>query len=121
MGTVARVVSWSGRILAIGIFAVWGAFFVEHLEWFVHPTKGLPPAWVWLLQLVHLALLAGLLALIRWEVAGSLLTIAATLVFFVAAARGKFPLFFGVTVLPAVLVLLGRLLRLRAAAPPSIP
>lgn len=120
MGTVARAVSWSGRILAIGLFAVWGAFFVDHLEWFMHPAKGLPPAWVWLVQLVHFALLAGLLALIRWEVAGSMLTFAAALVFFAAAAGGNFPLFFGVTVLPAALVLLGRSLQLRAAASPRI-
>src|SRR5262245_8030435 len=103
MGTLAAVASWSGRLLAVGLVAFWGAFFVEHLEWFVHPGQGLPPVRVWLLQLVHLVLLAGLLMLIRWEIPGSILTVAAALVFFAAAAGPRFPLFFGVTILPVVL------------------
>ena len=75
-----------GRVLAIGFLAVWGAFFVEHLGWFLHPGQGFPPARVWLLQLVHLAQLAGLLMLIRWEIPGSVLKIAAAPVFFAAVA-----------------------------------
>src|SRR5262249_46020909 len=114
MGTLAAVASWSGRLLAIGLVAVWGAFFVDHLEWFVHPSRGFPPARVWLLQLVHLVLLAGLLMLIRWQIPGSVLTVAAALVFFAAAAGPRFLLFFGVTTLPVALILLGRVLQFRS-------
>ena len=116
MRTLAAVATWSGRALALGFFALWGAFFVEHLSWFLHPGQGLPPAWVWLLQLVHLAMLAGLLVLLRWEILGSVVTILAALVFFAAVAGPRFPLFFGVTIVPVVLVVLGRLLDVRAAA-----
>jgi hypothetical protein len=111
---------WSGRILAIGLLAFWGAFFVEHLGWFVRPGEGLPPARVWWLQLTHLAVLAGLLMLFRWEVPGGLLTVVAALIFFAAVAGPRFPLFFGATVLPVALVLLGRLLQLRSASVPPI-
>jgi hypothetical protein len=108
MKILASFALWSGRALAVGLFAVWGAFFLDHLEWFLHPGRGLPPVSVWLLQLVHLGLLAGLLMLLFWEIPGGLVTIVAALVFFVAAAGPRFPLFFGVTILPVALVLLGR-------------
>lgn len=117
MNTLAAIASWSGRILALCFAALWGAFFIEHLGWFLHPGEGLPPARVWLLQLAHLALLTGLLMLLRWEIPGSILTIVSALVFFASVAGPRFPLFFGVTVLPAALVLLGRVLQLRAASP----
>jgi hypothetical protein len=47
-------------------------------------------------------------------------TIAAALVFFAAVAGRRFPLFFGVTTLPVALVLIGRLLQLRAASSPPV-
>ena len=118
MRTIAFLASWSGRVLAVVLFAFWGAFFVHHLAWFLHPGQGLPPARVWLLQLVHLVLLAGLLTLLRWEIPGGLLTIAAALVFFAAVAGRNFLLFFGVTILPVLLILLGRLLQGQAATNP---
>jgi hypothetical protein len=125
MKTLATVALWSGRVLAIGCFAFWGAFFVEHLgEWFLHPARGLPPPRVWLLQLAHAVMLAGLLVLLRWEIPGGLLTIAAALVFFGGVAGRNLPLFFGftgVTILPVVLVALGRLLLHRAISSPATP
>ena len=75
----------------------------------------MPPTHVWLLQLAHLLLLVDLLVLLRWEVPGSALTIATALVYFAAVAGPRFPLFFGLTIVPVVLILLGRSLRLRAA------
>ena len=70
------IVCWTGRVLALGLFLFWGAFFVEHLkEWFLHPANGFPPVWVWLAQLAHLAFLIGLIALWRWPVSGSVLSI----------------------------------------------
>jgi hypothetical protein len=125
MKTLATVALWSGRALAVGCFFVWGAFFVEHLgEWFVHPAQGLPPPRVWLLQLAHAAMLAGLLAMLRWEVPGGLLTVAAALVFFGGVAGRNLPLFLGfagVTILPVVLVGLGRWLLDRAISTPATP
>jgi hypothetical protein len=118
MRILAVVALWSGRALAVGLFAVWGAFFLEHLEWFLHPGRGLPPVSVWLLQLVHFGLLAGLLMLLFWEIPGGLLTIAAALAFFAAVAGPRFPLFFGVTILPVALVLLGRWLLHRVVSSP---
>ncbi len=118
MGTLAAVATWSGRILAAALLAMWGAFFVEHLDWFLHPSRGFPPARVWMLQLVHLAMLAGLLGLVRWEISGGIVTVIAALIFFAVAAGPRFPLFFGVTILPVGLIWLGRLLRSRAASVP---
>ena len=77
------IVCWTGRVLALGLFLFWGAFFVEHLQqWFLHPVKGFPPVWVWLGQLAHLAILIGLIGLWRWPVTGSILTILGSLSFF---------------------------------------
>ncbi len=100
------VLRWTARLLAAGLFLFWGGFFVAHLvEWFVKPFPATPPAFVWLGQVAHLLILLGLLALWRWEVAGSVLVVAAALVFFADKAGANFPLFFGVTALPAVLLL----------------
>jgi len=98
---------WTGRILATLLFLFWGSFFVEHLiEWFVKPFPATPPTFVWLGQAGHLLMLLGLLALWRWEVAGSLLVILTSLAFFACAAGANFPLCFGVTALPAAPLLL---------------
>jgi len=108
--TLITLLYWSARVLAVMVFLFWGAFFLEHLSWFLRPVAEWPPARVWLLQLAHLAMLIGLLVLLRWELAGSALTIVAALVFFVEVAGSRFPLFFAVTSLPAVLALLARVL-----------
>ena len=109
------VVCWTARILALALFFLWGAFFVEHLrEWFMHPAQGFPPVWVWLAQLAHLAVLVGLIALWRWQLAGSLITIVAATLFFggLAISTGiaghrYLPLlaFLTITIIPAVLTL----------------
>jgi len=108
--TLIALLHWSARGLAVMVFLFWGAFFLEHLSWFFKPLAQWPPAQVWLLQLAHLAMLIGLLVLLRWELVGSALTIVAALVFFVSVAGSRFPLFFAVTSLPAVLALLARAL-----------
>jgi hypothetical protein len=110
-----RIVCWTARILALGLFMLWGAFFLEHVkEWFMHPLQESPPIWVWLAQLAHLAILVGLIALWRWPIAGGLMTIVASLVFFgglaiwagIAGHRYlSFVAFFAVTIIPALLSL----------------
>jgi hypothetical protein len=59
---------------------------------------------VWI-QFAHLAMLIGFLFAWKWELAGSALIVIGALAFFSQTANGKFPLFFGVTVIPAVLYL----------------
>jgi hypothetical protein len=110
-----RVVCWTARILALGMFMIWGAFFLDHVkEWFMHPLQASPPMWVWLAQLAHLAILVGLVALWRWPIGGSLVTILASLVFFggleISAGTADhrylaFAAFFAITTLPALLTL----------------
>lgn len=110
------IARWAGRVLALVLFLFWGAFFVEHLqEWSPQILKGAPPTWVWLALLAHLTLLIGLVALWRWPVAGSLLTIAGSLAFFgglaLHANGGRSLLtalaFLAVTITPALLTLAG--------------
>jgi hypothetical protein len=119
----SRIVCWTARILALGLFIFWGAFFLEHVEeWFMHPFQESPPIWVWLAQFAHLAILVGLAALWRWPVGGSLLTMIASLTFFggLAISAGTaghryLPLvaFFAITIIPALLSLACGLARKR--------
>ncbi len=109
------IVCWTGRVLALGLFLFWGAFFVEHLqEWFMHPFKGFPPVWVCLAQLAHLTILIGLVTLWRWQATGSVITILGSLSFFGGLAisqaiAGKqylsFLAFLTFTIIPALLTL----------------
>jgi hypothetical protein len=109
------IVCWSGRVLALGLFVFWGASFVKHLQQgFLHSVKELPPAWVWLGYLAHLTFLVGLVALWRWQVTGSILTILGTLSYFGGlaiseATKGKPYVscleFLAVTSIPALLTL----------------
>jgi hypothetical protein len=125
------IVCWTGRVLALGLFVLWGAFFVAHLEqWFLHPIKGFPPIGVWLGQLAHLAILVGLVALWRWPVTGSILTILGSLAFFgglaiwEATAGGRylsFLEFLAITILPALLTLACCFARTRAPAAAKTP
>jgi hypothetical protein len=110
-----RIVCWTGRVLALGLFLFWGAFFVEHLnEWFMFPMNGFPPVAVWLRQMAHLAILVGLVTLWRWPLTGSIVTILGSLGFFGSLAiwegtAGKpnllFLKFLAVTIIPALLTM----------------
>jgi hypothetical protein len=125
------IVCWTGRVLALGLFLFWGAFFVEHLQQgFLHSVKGLPPVGVWLGQLAHLTILVGLVALWRWPVPGSMLTILGSLSFFgglaiSGATAGKQYLscleFLAVTIIPALLTLACWFARRQALAAAKTP
>ena len=95
-------VRWIARLLGLCLLLLWGAFFVEHLQWFAQPGQW-PPAKVIVLQLVHLAMLAGLVLAWKWELIGSILVIASALAFFSQTAGGSFLLFSSITSLPAIL------------------
>lgn len=74
---------WLARILAIGLFVFWGAFFVAHLrEWFFHESGALPPVKVWIAQFLHLLMLIGLAILVWRPAVGSWATLATTAAFF---------------------------------------
>jgi hypothetical protein len=113
------------------LFLFWGAFFVEHLgEWFLHPLNGLPPVSVGLRQAARLAFLIGLVALWRWHVADSILTILGSVGFFgsLAISEGTaekpnflFLKFLAVTIIPALLTLACWFVRTHALIAPKTP
>jgi hypothetical protein len=123
------IVCWAGRVLALGLFLFWGASFIKHLQQgFLHSVKELPPVWVWLGYLAHLTFLVGLVALWRWPVPGSILTILGTLSYFGGlaiseATKGKQYLscleFLVVTTIPALLTLACWLARPSSAGAPK--
>jgi hypothetical protein len=66
-GVVVGVIRWVARIWGTGAGLLWGAFFIEHLGWF-GPGGPKPPLSVWLLTVLHVAMIAGLLA--AWRATG---------------------------------------------------
>jgi hypothetical protein len=106
-------ISWRLRFLAsvvaIGAALLWFAFFVEHAaEWFTGPR--FPPVVVWVAQLAHLGILVGLVASLRWRLAGSLAAAASVVLFFALTVWPPVPVLFIPTVLPALLFLLAWIL-----------
>ena len=97
------MVRWMARILGLLLLLLWGSFFVEHLvEWFsgAGPTPPMRVVWI---SIAHLVMLVGFLVAWKWELAGSAVIVIGALAFFSQTAGRSFPLFFGITVLPAVL------------------
>lgn len=79
---VLVALKWIRRLGALLFAGLLGAFFIEHIgEWYTHPDQGFPPAWVGGVMLAHLAMIIGLLTLLRWERLGSLITVLGTLAF----------------------------------------
>src|SRR5947207_5281640 len=96
-----RAARWTARLLAAGLALLWGAFFVEHLQWYAGPQW--PPPWVSLLMLLQGLMVLGLLAGWRWERLGAALTLGAAVPFFWAAAGRNFLPFLLVTAVPPAL------------------
>jgi len=123
------IVCWTGRVLALGLFLFWGAKFVEHLQdGFLYTVKELSPVGVRLAYLANLTFLVGLVALWRWPLTGSILTILGTLSYFGGLAisettKGKPCLpclaFLVVTIIPALLTLACWLARPHGPVTPS--
>ena len=100
------VIRWVARILGLCVLLLWGTFFIEHLlEWFFVPLSKMPPCHVWVGQLIHLIMLAGFIIAWKWEFIGGITIIVSSFVFFIDKAASRFPLFFGVTIIPAVMFL----------------
>jgi hypothetical protein len=99
---------WLSRILTVLFFLFWGAFFVEHLiEWFAHPLSNPPPFHVWVGQALHFLMLAGLAVALRWERIGGLVVAVAGLLFLIRAGA-NFPVFYAITLLPIVILVVSR-------------
>jgi hypothetical protein len=102
---LVRTIRRTARALGLGLFLFWGAFLVEHLQWFLGGPGANPPLRVWALQTVHLLMLVGFIVAWKHELFGSILTISGALAFFVSAAGRNFFLFLPVTIAPALLSL----------------
>ena len=104
---------WIARVLVLAVLLLWGAFFVAHThEWFIKPFPQLPPLKVCVFQTLHLLLLAGLLASLRWPRVGLICVTLAACAFFLPVAGGRALTFVGITILPvAFLVVCGQLKR----------
>jgi hypothetical protein len=104
---IVTLLRWLARALVVGVFLFWGSFFVAHTqEWFIVPLPQVPPLKVWVAQTLHLLLLVGLLGSLRWPRAGGLVVVVAAFTFFLQCAGARFPVFFGLTVLPVLLLAL---------------
>jgi hypothetical protein len=107
---VRRGLKLVASIVAACAAALWLAFFVEHLtEWFTGPQA--PPLFVWAAQLAHLGILVGLIASLRWRLAGSIGAVLSVLVFFALTVWPPVPLLFIPTIAPALLFLAAWLMR----------
>lgn len=98
------VIRWLARGLSVALLLFWGAFFLEHLEWF-RPGQALPPWWVWFAQAMHLLLLVGYGLAWRWERLGSLLIIAGAVLWFLPAAGAQGIPYILISIPPALLFL----------------
>lgn len=101
--TARDVFRWIARSAGIALFLLWGAFFLEHLEWFANPDK-LPPVWVYFTCLAHMVMLLGFVAAFFNEFAAGVLIIMGGFILF-SRAGVMFPIFFTVTSLPAAFFL----------------
>ncbi len=94
----------SARVLSVCLFLLWGAFFVEHLEWFSAEQPNTPPIHVWFAQGAHLLLLIGYIVLLRFELAGSVLVVINAVLFFGYAAGTNAIPFVIVSTFPVMLL-----------------
>ena len=101
------ILCWLARALVLGVFLLWGAFFVEHTqEWFIAPFPQHPPLKVCIGQALHLLMLVGLLVSLRWPRLGAVWVVVTAFAFFVDKTGSRFPVFFGLTIVPVLLLAL---------------
>ena len=106
MALFIKIFSWFGKITAVLLFLLWGAFFVEHLtEWF--KDAGHLPTWsVFLIQFFHLLMLVGYIAVFKWKILGSVLIILGAFIFFASLGAKVMITFFAISIIPAGIFLL---------------
>ncbi len=99
-----QAVLWLARISAVLMFVFWGGFFLEHLiQWFLRQDGLVPPPYVWLGQLFHLAMLIGLGLIVLWPGWGAAVTVASTILFFCSIGYNGFPYIALLNLSPVVL------------------
>lgn len=85
---------WGGRLTALLLLLLWGAFFVEHVsEWFMRPDGRYPPPWVWVGQVLHFLILVGFGLMLKWDRLGTVVMLIATIAFFSSIGMNRFPYF----------------------------
>ena len=100
----SRVLRIVGAFAAVGGAVLWLAFFVEHVTaWFIGPPW--PPPEVWIALFAHLAIFVGLVASLRWRLAGSVATIVSTIFFFAMTVWPPVPVLFIPAIAPALIFL----------------
>jgi hypothetical protein len=101
---LATVGKWGGRLTALLVLLLWGAFFVEHLsEWFLRADGRYPPTWVWVQQAFHFAMLAGLALMLKWDRLGTVVMLAASIMFFGFIGLRNFSYFALINLVPVAL------------------
>ena len=100
------ILRWTINIFSLLLFALWGTFFIEHLGWFKSSTISNLPLTVWLVQLVHLALLAGYLMIFKWPRPACYIIIISALIFFASTAGQNFLFFTLISILPVILYII---------------
>jgi hypothetical protein len=97
------ILRWTTNGISLLLFALWGAFFIEHLSWFSQPDVTSLPWQVWLLQVFHLALLIGYLMMFKWPRIASFIILISSVVFFASAAGQNFVPFTLISIIPVLL------------------
>lgn len=115
--TLAGIARWLARLSAGLLCLFWGAFFVEHLqEWFLSGNGALPPVHVWIGQLLHFVMIAGLAMVFFWPRLGSVVAIAGTVLFFAWIGVKEFPWIALLNLLPPAFASVSWWLQMRTAA-----
>ena len=97
---------WGGRLAAVLIALLWGAFLVEHLrEWFLSPNGLHPPTFVWIGQALHFCMVAGFVLMVKWERAGTILALVFSIAFFgfISRSISRVPAFALMNLIPSLL------------------
>ncbi len=95
-----KLVLWSARTLSMLLFLFWGAFFIEHLQFFWSEQQQ-PPFWVYLVTGFHLLLLISYVISFWKYLLGSILMVISGLVFFIMTSGKMFLPFYLISIVPA--------------------
>jgi hypothetical protein len=95
-----KLVLWSAQTLSLLLFLFWGAFFIEHLQFFTN-VNDKPAFIVYLITVFHFMLLVSYIFAMWKHFAGSVMMIIFALAFFVFTAGQMFLPFFLISAIPA--------------------
>jgi hypothetical protein len=95
-----KLILWTARVLSALLFIFWGAFFIEHLEYFKNPAAS-PPPFVYFAMICHFILLASYIFVVWKQLAGSILILVSSGLFFAITAGRNFLPFFIISAVPS--------------------